>query len=224
MSSLLLCENQTEFASAIKEFLQAEHFSVEIESSGLRAIECLRRKSYDLLILASGVQGLDGLDVLRNYRIAGGNIPVLMISSRTNMEDKPLVLDAGADAYMVKPFQLAELAAQIRALLRRPVLRTDRILSYGPIAIDADAGTVMKDDKPIHLYPMEFKLLHFLMSHPNQVFGAHAIFERVWQKGFGHADDTVRTHIRTLRRKIDSVGSPSIITTVRGLGYKVNIS
>jgi DNA-binding response OmpR family regulator len=85
---------------------------------------------------------------------------------------------------------------------------------------DTGAGTVTRNDILVHLHPMEFKLLQFFMRHPNQVFSAHALFERVWQKDFGLEEDTVRTHIRTLRRKIDSAGCQSVITTVRGLGYK----
>jgi DNA-binding response OmpR family regulator len=88
------------------------------------------------------------------------------------------------------------------------------------VAMDTGAGTVTKDDILVHLHPMEFKLLQFLMGHPNQVFSAHALFERVWQKDFGSMEDTVRTHVRTLRQKIDSDGFASVITTVRGLGYK----
>ena len=90
----------------------------------------------------------------------------------------------------------------------------------GLIAMDTGAGTVTRKDTLIHLHPMEFKLLQFLLRHPNQVFSAHALFERVWQKDFGLMEDTVRTHVRTLRQKIDLEGSLSIITTVRGLGYK----
>ncbi len=112
------------------------------------------------------------------------------------------------------------MASQIRAMLRRPRLRIENILTLGNIALDIEAGTVTKSNELIHLFPMEFKLLQFLMSHPNQLFDARAIFARVWRKEESATEDTVRTHIRTLRKKIDNEDQPSFITTVRGLGYK----
>ncbi|MBX9695826.1 MAG: response regulator transcription factor, partial [Cyanobacteria bacterium] len=109
--------------------------------------------------------------------------------------------------------------SQVRALLRRPTLSAKLLLS-GDVSMNTEAGTVTRNDELIHLHPMEFKLLQFLLKHPNQIFSTHAIFERVWQKDFGQLEDTVRTHVRTLRQKIDLAGDHSIITTVRGLGYK----
>jgi len=117
-------------------------------------------------------------------------------------------------------FSACDLAATVRSALRRPEMRSEKLLRWGAVAMDIEAGQVSRNDIPVHLHPMEFKLLLFLLKHPNQIFSASALSERVWQRDFGQGNDTVRTHIRTLRQKIDSLGFSSVITTVRGLGYK----
>jgi DNA-binding response OmpR family regulator len=204
----------------MEQFFSVRHYTVRLEDNGLHIVECLRDGAYDVVVLEIALPGLDGIGVVRVFRAAGGSTPILLMASRHCSDELQCGLDAGADAYLVKPFQLSDLDALLKALLRRPALRCDRVLVSGSIAMDTAARTVTRDDRVIHLHPMEFKLLQFLLRHPNQVFDARALFERVWQKGFGHMDDTVRTHVRTLRRKIDLAGSPSIITTVRGFGYK----
>jgi len=223
MPRLLLCEPQQDLATAIREFLSAENYVVESETNGLRILELLREQPFDIIVLEVAMHGVDGLSVIRDYRAAGGNAPILLLTGAAPSNDFQIALDAGADTCLAKPFRLTDLAAQLRAMLRRPSLRADMLLTLGAITLDTESGNVTKNDKVIRLFPMEFKLLRFLMKHPNQVFCARAIFDRVWQKEEGSTDDTVRTHIRTLRRKIDTQGCPSYIVTVRGLGYKAEI-
>ncbi|MBX9772128.1 MAG: response regulator transcription factor [Candidatus Obscuribacterales bacterium] len=222
MPRILIGESQDDLATAMTEYFSVEKYTVFQERSGWRILECLRQNQYDAIVMEIVLPGLDGISLVRDFRSAGGSTPILLMTNRHSSDEIQSGLDAGADAYVVKPFFLADLAARVRALLRRPSLRHGRILRLGDIEIDTDAGTVTKNDKPIHLHPMEFKLLQFLMSHEDQVFNAHALFERVWQKDYAQLEDTVRTHVRTLRQKIDSKGSASIITTVRGLGYKAS--
>ncbi len=220
MSKMLLGETQNDLATAMQEYFTSHQYTVHVEDSGLRILECLRHNLYDVVVLEIALLGLDGISVVRAYRASRGNIPILLLSSRHSSDELQCGLDAGADAYMVKPFNLADLAAHLRALLRRPALRSERVLVSGDISLNSDAGTVKRSDQIVHLHPMEFKLLQFLLRHPDQVFDAHALFERVWQKDSGQLEDTVRTHVRTLRQKIDLPNCQSIITTVRGLGYK----
>lgn len=220
MSRMLIAEAQTDLASALKDFFVLENYSVQMESNGLRTLESLRDGKFDVLALEVALPGVDGIGVVRSYRAAGGNAPIILMAGCHSSEELQSGLDAGADAYLVKPFRLLDLAAQVRALLRRPSLRSEKIMTSGFISLDSGAGTVTRNDILVHLHPMEFKLLRFLMSHPNQVFSAHALFERVWQKDFGLMEDTVRTHVRTLRSKIDEAEGVSFITTVRGMGYK----
>ncbi len=159
------------------------------------------------------------MSIARAYRASGGCAPILLQGDTHCSLELQGGLDAGAD-YLAKPLRMDDVAAHVRALMRRPALRNERILCSGGIEMDTDGGTVSRDDVSIHLHPMEYKLLQFLMRHPNQVFSSHALFERVWQKDFGSMEDTVRTPVRTLRQKIDAHASASVITTVRGLGYK----
>ena len=221
MPRILLCEPQEELATSIHDFLSSESYKIQSEPNGLRALELLREHSFEVIILEMALHGLDALGVIRSYRANGGSSPILLLAGNAPTADFQSGLDAGADSCLSKPFRLTDLAAQIRALLRRPALQAHGVLTLGGLTLDSDAGLVSRQDKPIQLFPMEFKLLRFLMKHPNQIFDSRAIFERVWQKEQGVADDTVRTHIRTLRRKIDAEGHPSVIVTVRGLGYKV---
>lgn len=220
MSRLLIGETQKDLAAAMKDHFARDGFNVHLEANGLRILQCLRDNQYDVIVLEIALAGLDGIGVVLDYRAAGGSTPILLLASRHCSEELQRGLDAGADSYLVKPFQLSDLSAQLRALLRRPSFRTERILVSGVIALDTRSGTVTKSGAPLKLHPMEFRLLHFLLSHANQVFNANVLFERVWQKDDGANDGTVRTHIRSLRRKIDMPGEPSTITTVRGLGYK----
>lgn len=220
MSRMLLGETQEDLATAMQEFFLLNQYTVQLERSGLQILECLRHTPYDVIVLEIALPGLDGINIVRSYRASGGSTPILLLSGNHSSGELQAGLDAGADTYLVKPFHLRDLSAQLRALLRRPTLRSERVLTSGLVAMDTGAGTVTRNDILVHLHPMEFKLLQFLLRHPNQVFSAHALFERVWQKDFGLMEDTVRTHVRTLRQKIDSQGCTSVITTVRGLGYK----
>ncbi|MBX9694108.1 MAG: response regulator transcription factor [Cyanobacteria bacterium] len=222
MSRMLLGETQRDLSSAVEEYFSLSHYTVQVETHGLRILECLQQKIFDVAILEIALFEFDAIRVVTAYRAAGGSAPILLTAGKHSSEELQRGLDSGADAYVVKPFKLADLAAQVRALLRRPSLCSGNLLITGDIAMNTVSGTVTKNDEVIHLHPMEFKLLQFLLSHPNQVFSSHAILERVWQKP-EQLEDTVRTHIRTLRQKIDSPGNQSIITTVRGLGYKTDV-
>lgn len=220
MSRILIGETQEDFAVALDDYFSMAHYLVQVENNGLRILDSLRDGVYDAIILEITLPGIDGISVVKGFRATSGTTPIVLLAGRHSSEELQSGLDAGADAYLVKPFRMSDLAAQVRALLRRPLMRCEGVLIRGGLEMDPGAGTVNRNDVSIHLHPMEFKLLKFLLLHPNQVFSAEAIYERVWQKDVGQVDDTVRTHVRTLRRKIDVDGGPSIITTVRGLGYK----
>ncbi|MBX9724450.1 MAG: response regulator transcription factor [Candidatus Obscuribacterales bacterium] len=217
---MLLCEPQEDLATELITYFQMMNYIVDLETNGLRVLDILSEVHYDVIVIEMALHGLDGISVIKAFRAAKGITPVILLTGMVSSEELQSAFDAGADAYLAKPFRVDDLAAQIRAMLRRPRLRSESVLTLGNLALDTEAGTVTKDNELVHLFPMEFKLLQFLMSHPNQLFDARAIFKRVWQKEDSVTEDTVRTHIRTLRKKIDSENRPSLITTVRGLGYK----
>lgn len=221
MSKILIGEKDKELGSAIQDwFCDVSDFTSQVEHTGWRILECLGKQKFDAIIFDVQLPGIDGMTILRSYRAAGGCTPIILMAGWHNSEELRCGLDAGADGYLVQPFELATLAAMVRAVMRRPEMRLQKLLCWGGVCMDASSGSVSKDDAPIHLNPMEFKLLQFFLEHPNQAFSADALSERVWRKGIQKKNDTVRTHIRTLRQKIDSQGCPSLITTVRGIGYK----
>lgn len=218
MYRMLLGETQNDFASLIRSAFARDCFNVHVEDNGWRIMERLRQHQYDIIVLQIALAGFDGIRVVRDYRNTGGSTPVILMAGKHCSQEMEHALDAGGDAYLVKPLSISDLAAQVRALLRRPAIHRDNVLRWGEVSLDIEAGTVTREDRLIHLYPMEFKLLHFLLSHPDQVFDAETLVQRVWHKDFGR--ETVKTHIKALRRKVDLEGHPSIVTTVRGFGYK----
>ena len=222
MSKMLIGESQVDLASAIEDYFVAQRWSVQVEREGLHVLEDLRLHTFDVIVLEIALPGLDGIGIVKHYRATGGSTPVVLITGRFSSDELQCGLDAGADSYLVKPFRMRDLHAQLRALMRRPALRSEKVLVSGVVRLDTQAGTVTRSDLPVHLRPMEFKLLRFLMRHPDQVFSVHALFERIWNKRSSVREDTVRTHVRTVRQKLDLRGRHSIITTVRGFGYRTD--
>jgi DNA-binding response OmpR family regulator len=221
MAKILIVEDELDLAGPVRDWLARESNTVEIVADGSEALECLRLYKYDVIILDLMLPGLNGMEICRQFRARGGTTPILMLTAKGSVEDKEAGLDIGADDYLTKPFSLKELAARVRALLRRPPDVSSNILTVADIALDPSANNVTKAGKEIHLLPKEFSLLEFFMRHPNQVFSAEALIDRVWQSDSDALSDTIRTHIKTLRRKIDSKGKPSLIATVHGVGYKL---
>ena len=218
---MLVVEDEVALAKAVCNWFSRERYAVETVSNGLDACRQLRSDRYDIVVLDLLLPGRDGLDICKDFRAAGGSAGILVTSALDSLQEKETVLDAGADDYLIKPFHLRELSARVRALLRRTTPGSDGTLRIANIALDSVAGSVTRDGEPVHLHPMEFNLLEFLMKHPNHVFSTQALWERVWTGKTGELIDTVRTHIKTLRRKIDTTGRPSLIETVHGRGYKI---
>ncbi|MCC7527129.1 MAG: response regulator transcription factor [Candidatus Melainabacteria bacterium] len=221
MSKILLAEDEALLANEISEWLQYEHYIVDVARNGAEAENMLRTCQYDVLILDWMLPGISGVDICKRYRANGGQTPILILTARSSIQCKETGLDSGADDYLTKPFQLKELSARIRSLLRRAVVAPSTKLQITNITIDPKARLVLKDGVEIHLEPREFNLLEFLFRHPNVLFTSEALIGRVWES---HADitaETLRSYVKSLRKKIDRPGHPSIITTVHGSGYMV---
>lgn len=221
MAKILLVEDEADISDLVCAWLAKDHHVVEVAESGEEALDIIRVYPFDVLILDWVLPGISGVDVCRQYRNTGGLSPILMLTAKKDVDAKEAGLDAGADDYLTKPFELKELSARIRALLRRPTPFSGNKLKVGAIELDTTSHEVTRDGKQIELLPKEFALLSFFMRHPNQVFSADALLDRVWSSDSEASPETIRTYIKRLRKKIDIKGETSMVGTVHGVGYKL---
>ncbi len=219
MAKILLVEDDQDLAALVRQVLAVDRHTIESVDNGKDAVEMLRLHPYDLVILDWMLPGVAGPDVIKQYRDRGGSAPILMLTAKSAPEEKEIGLDTGADDYVTKPFNHKEFAARVRALLRRPQAVASHSLQVGDISLDPKNCRVSKNGTDIHLLPKEFSLLELFMRYPNQVFSAEALLERVWDSESSASMDTVRTYIKTLRKKIDDKDKASAIRTVHGIGY-----
>lgn len=220
MAKILIVEDEEDLASVINDWLDRDHHTVEIVDDGQTAMESLLVNKYDLVILDLILPRLHGLEVCRQYRTHGGDAHILMLTAQSSLDAKEMGLEVGADDYLPKPFELRELIARVRALLRRPCARVPDVQKAGDLLVDMRQSKVFKNGVEIRLVPKEFELLVFLIRHPGQYFTAEALLDRVWLSSATSQPETVRTHIKTLRKKIDSGNQQSNIQHVPGYGYK----
>ena len=221
MAKILLVEDELDLAQLMCGWLQREHHLVESLSNGLDAYSTIQMNKYDVIILDIMLPGMNGLDICKQYRKSHGMTPILLVTAKNTVEDKEAGLDAGADDYITKPFALKELAARVRALLRRGPSLPSNQLNIRDIVIDPVDYKVTKSGNKVKLLPQEFRLLEFLARHPNQVFSAEELLASVWESDTPAMLDTVRGHIKRIRQKLDNPGEQSIITNVYGVGYKL---
>jgi two-component system, OmpR family, response regulator len=221
MAKILVVEDEADLAKLVRNWLEREHHLVEVAENGADALTHLQVNRFDVVILDLMLPLLSGMEVCRRYRQSLGKTPILMLTAKDTVEDKEAGLDAGADDYLTKPFHLKELSARVRALVRRGSSQPNNILHLRDIEIDVNEFTVTKAGEEIHLLPKEFRLLDFLVRHPNHVFSAEELLASVWESDTAALLDTVRGHIKRLRKKLDTPGEPSIISTVYGIGYKL---
>jgi DNA-binding response OmpR family regulator len=221
MAKILVVEDEHDLSIPMRDWLTREQHVVELVDNGLDALDRLKVYKYDVIVLDLMLPGMNGMEVCKKYRNDGGAASILMLTAKNTIEDKELGLDAGADDYLTQPFHLKELSARIRALLRRHTQSTSRELRVGALALDVVSRKVIFNGEEVHFVPREFSLLEFLMRHPNQVFSAEALLDRVWASDTMASPDTIRTYIKILRKKLGGEGKDSLIKTVHGVGYKI---
>lgn len=208
-------------AKLISDWLRRDQHIVEEVHDGTTAWYALQNGVYDVVVLDWMLPELPGIEVCRRYRQIGGNAAVIMLTARHELEHKEQGFDAGIDDYVTKPFQLKELAMRVRAQLRRAPSEHHFTFKFNDLVIDTERHTVTKSGQEVHLLPKEFKLLEFLLRHPQRVFSADELIASVWDVDSQAHYDTVRGHINRLRKKLDTAGKVSIIATVHGIGYKL---
>ncbi len=221
MAKILIVEDERDISGLVSNWLVRDNHLVEQADNGVDALNQMELSKFDVIILDLMLPGMNGLEVCRRYRQHLGHTPILMLTAKNTIDDKEMGLDAGADDYLTKPFDLKELAARVRALLRRGDSLPGNIHHIRDIVIDSSKCLVTKGGEIIHLLPKEYRLLEFLVRHPEHVFSAEELLASVWESDTLAFLDTVRGHIKRLRKKLDNPSQPSIISTVYGMGYKI---
>jgi two-component system, OmpR family, copper resistance phosphate regulon response regulator CusR len=216
---LLIVEDDQKLAEFVARGLRAERYAVDIAGDGQEGRSYLSSFPYDLLILDLMLPKISGSELLRLTRQANPSMPVLVLTARDATEDKVKQFEAGADDYLTKPFDFAELLVRVRALLRRtPVERTD-VLRIADLEINRLTQQVRRASQRIELTAKEYSLLEYLMTSPGRVFSRTMILEHVWDQSFEGVTNIVDVYVRYLRRKIDDPFPVKLIHTVRGVGY-----
>jgi DNA-binding response OmpR family regulator len=220
---ILLVEDDRQLAESLVEALTAQRYRVELATDGQAALTLALGVAYDLIVMDVTLPKLDGLGLCQGLRDRGHTTPILMLTARDTSRDKVTGLDAGADAYMVKPFDLQELLAQIRALLRRGQGGAPPVLSWGGLTLDPTSYEVTYNRVPIHLTPKEFALMEALLRYGRRVLSRSAIIDQIWHWQEAPEEATIKSYIKTLRAKLRAAGAPKdLIETVHGLGYRLN--
>jgi len=214
---VLLVEDDPMIGESVRKGLKQDGFAVDWVQDGVSAEAAWRANPFDLILLDIGLPRKDGLEVLRALRRAGRDLPVLILTARDAVRDRVAGLDAGADDYLVKPFDLDELAARIRALLRRRGGRAEPVIRYGALVLDPAAKTVQLRGETVALSAREFALLEALMERPGAVLSRAQLEERIYGWDDSVESNAVEVHIHALRRKLGAAA----IGNVRGVGYKV---
>jgi DNA-binding response OmpR family regulator len=221
MPKVLLVEDDDVFITLIVHHLRCHNYVVEISRSGSEGLKRLGSEVFDIAILDWVLPDMLGVDICRNFRTNGGTTPILLLTAKNSSDEKAIGLDSGADDYLVKPFDETELLARLRALMRRATTVPRSILKVRNIQLDTTTYRVTRDNKEIDLAQKEIAILELLMRNPNQRFTAETMLSRLWHSDCNVSVETVRTHIKTLRKKLGDHGDNSAIRTTRHLGYRI---
>jgi two-component system response regulator MprA len=223
---ILVVEDERSILSAVRRGMAFEGYAVETAETGSQALDIVRDRMPDLIVLDIMLPGIDGVEVCRRIRAAGEDVPILMLTARDDVQDRVAGLDAGADDYLIKPFAFEELVARVRALLRRHERRAeedDRLagetLRYEDLTLDTTTRYAHRGERRIDLTTREFDLLLLFMRHPNQVLPREMIMERVWGYDFPGESNVLEVYVKNLRRLLEAGGEPRLVQTVRGAGY-----
>lgn len=218
---VLLVEDDAAVRDAVSAGLSVHGFDVSVVADGEQAVDAVANKLYDVVVLDVGLPGMSGIDVCVALRRQEIDVPILILSARDQVGDRVAGLQAGADDYLVKPFDLSELTARLGALIRRSLLRptTTSVLRLGDLRIDTDGRRAFVGDEQLEFTRREFDLLLALASHPGVVLSRHRLLEIVWGYDFEVDTNVVDVFVGYLRRKLAAAGLPSVISTVRGVGF-----
>ena len=217
---VLIVDDDRALRDALRRALALAGYEITLAEDGQQALAVVAAAAPDAIVLDVGLPGIDGLEVCRQLRGAGDRVPVLMLTARDAVADRIDGLDAGADDYLVKPFDVGELKARLRALLRRTGAESPpEELEFEELRLDSARHGLAAGDRFVELTRTEYDLLELLMRNPRRVLPHALIYDRVWGYDFGPASNALRVYIGYLRRKLDEVGARPLLHTVRGVGY-----
>ncbi len=215
---ILIIEDDEAILKVLRRGLIYEGYQVDTATEGQSGLAMAHDEHPDLIILDWMLPGMDGLDVCRRLR-SSGNTPILMLTAKDTIQDRVQGLDAGADDYLVKPFELDELFARVRALLRRTQPDRVQMLNFADLTLDTGSRLANRQGRQISLTAKEYDLLELFLRHPRQVLTREIIFDRVWGYDFGGESNVLDVYIRYLRQKLENEGETRLLHTVRGVGY-----
>jgi DNA-binding response OmpR family regulator len=219
---ILVVEDRQEVLDLLQRALGENGYEVITAGDGERALQLATDQHPDLVVLDVGLPGRNGMEVARELRRRAFTKPVLMLTARDTIPDMVEGLDAGADDYLAKPFSYEELLARVRALLRRSTLRSDEtIIKVGDLRVDTFSRTVTRGERTITMTQKEYALLEYLLRHAGQAVTREQIASHVWRQEFDATTNIVDVYINYIRKKVDLEGEPSMVRTVRGVGYMI---
>ncbi len=215
---ILIVEDEPTLCAQLRIALEEQGYAVDIANNGEDGLHMGKEEAFDVAILDLGLPKLDGISVLKGWRLARKKLPVIILTARDNWSEKVSGIDAGADDYLTKPFYMEELLARIRSVIRRTAGHSSPVLSIKGLFLDTRSSKVSLDGNPITLTAHEFKLLEYLMHHPNEVIDRATLGEHIYAYNEDPDSNTIEVFIARLRKKIPE----GLIETIRGLGYRLN--
>jgi two-component system OmpR family response regulator len=215
---VLVVEDEPKLSGQLRATLEGAGYAVDVAHDGEEGQYLGSTEPYDAVLLDLGLPEVDGLTVLDRWRKDGIKTPVLVLTARDSWSDKVTGLNAGADDYLAKPFQMEELLARLRALIRRAAGNASPELQAGPVRLDTRSGRVTRDGEPIKLTAQEYKLLNYLMQHKGKVVSRTELIEHIYDQDFDRDSNTIEVFITRIRKKL----GVDVITTIRGLGYSLD--
>jgi two-component system OmpR family response regulator len=219
---ILVVEDEIRLATLLRRGLSEEGHGIDLALTGEEALDWTTAADYDAIVLDIMLPGIDGLEVCRRLRQRRIQTPILLLTAKDAVPDRVAGLDAGADDYVVKPFAFAELAARLRALVRRPPETVGTSLEVGNLRLDPATHQVWVSKTEVDLPNKEFRILEYLMRNPNRVLTRSMIADHVWDYDFPNVTNVIDVHIRALRRKLSDPYPGRLIQTVRGVGYRLS--
>ena len=221
---VLLVDDERQLVDALKAILKKNNFSVDCAFNGEDGLDLALTGIYDVIVLDIMMPKIDGLTVLKNLRENKINTPILMLSAKSEISDKVIGLNMGADDYIAKPFDTQELLARIRALLRRKATFTGDLLSYNDISLDRDSFKLIKGEKSIALGKKEFQILEMLILNEGKSIDKEKFIEKIWGYDTDAEYNTIEVYVSFLRKKLLAVDSKTEIKSLRGIGYTLGVS